>query len=96
MLSKSFLEHFLRCGWSTIAPFCFGCLPGSLEPRPSCNEGNKTGQMHMGQAHVMGISQGGGAKLTKVSIFFTNLCCRHVFNVHIYCKLGPLNGVTFI
>ena len=52
----------------------------------------------MAQAHETGTSQVGGPKLAKVFYgrIFKNLFCKCVFSIHIYCKLGPLNGVTFI
>ena len=52
----------------------------------------------MAQAHETGTSQVGGPKLAKVFYgrIVSNSFCKCVLSIHIYCKLGPLNGVTFI
>ena len=52
----------------------------------------------MAQSHETGTSQVGGAKLAKVFYgrISYKLCYKYVFSIHIYCKLDPLNGVTFI
>ena len=54
--------------------------------------------IYMGQAHEMGTSRGGRGKPTKSVLwpYFLKSALQACFSIHIYCKLAPPNGVTFI